>query len=117
LKKLLSWASGAVAGLVAGLFGAGGGIFAVPMLEQAGFDQKHSHADTVALVLAVSVPGAILACVKEPNILPLALRYVGGTLAGGVAAAILLVKLPPKVIRVSFGILLLLSAIRLAVSS
>ncbi len=117
MKKVLSWASGAVTGLVAGLFGAGGGIFAVPMLEQAGFDQKHAHANTVALVLAVSIPGAILACVKEQNILTLALRYVGGTLAGGVAAAILLAKLPPKAIRISFGILLLLSAIRLAVSS
>lgn len=115
MKKLLTWASGAVAGLVAGLFGAGGGIFAVPMLEQSGFDQKHAHANTVALVLAVSIPGAILACVREPHILQLSLRYVGGTVAGGVAAAILLAKLPPKLIRVSFGILLLLSAIRLAV--
>ncbi|HOP10804.1 MAG TPA: sulfite exporter TauE/SafE family protein [Oscillospiraceae bacterium] len=117
MKKLLSWASGAVAGLVAGLFGAGGGIFAVPMLERAGFDQKHAHANCVALVLAVSIPGAILACFREPEILKLALRYVGGTVAGGIVAAIFLAKLPPKLIRISFGILLLLSAIRLAVSA
>ena len=116
MKKLFTWASGAVVGLVAGIFGAGGGIFAVPMLERAGFDQKHAHANTVALVLAVSIPGAILACVREPHILQLSLRYIGGTVAGAVVAAIFLAKLPPKLIRVSFGILLLLAAVRLAVS-
>ena len=116
MKKILTRASGAAVGLIAGIFGAGGGIFAVPMLERSGFDQRHAHANTVALVLAVSIPGAILACVREPYIWELSLRYVGGTVAGGIAAAIFLAKLPAKLIRISFGVLLLLSALRLAVS-
>ncbi len=56
--KLYFYIVGAVTGLCNGLFGSGGGIAAVPMLQKGGVDVKNSHATSLALTLPLSVISA-----------------------------------------------------------
>lgn len=57
-KKLYFYILGTVTGLCNGLFGSGGGIAAVPMLQKGGVDVKKSHATSLALTLPLSVVSA-----------------------------------------------------------
>ena len=52
-KKLYFYILGAVTGICNGLFGSGGGIAAVPMLQKGGVDVKKSHATSLALTLSL----------------------------------------------------------------
>ena len=116
MKKVYLLAAGAVSGLLAGFFGAGGGIAAVPLLGKAGFDQKKSHAASVFLILGVSAVGAAVAALRDPSVLKLCLPFLPGTVGGGIAAALLLKKTPGRVLRLLFGGLMIAGAVRLAVS-
>jgi len=116
VKKLYLLAAGAASGLLAGLFGAGGGIAAVPLLGKAGYDENQKHASSVFLILGVSAVGALVAVWQDPSVLKLCLPFLPGTVGGGVAAALLLKKTPGKVLRLIFGGLMVAGAVRLAVS-
>ena len=51
--------TGTLAGLANGLFGAGGGLFLVPLLTRwAGMEERRAFATSVAVVLALSVVSA-----------------------------------------------------------
>lgn len=113
MKKMYNLAAGAVAGFVAGIFGVGGGIFALPLLKKGGMDIKKSHAASVAIVLAITIPATVISVVREPAILEKSLAFLPGTVAGGLLAAIFLAKLPQHIIRIVFGVLLILSAVRI----
>ena len=49
--KLYFSALGAATGIANGLFGSGGGIIAVPMLQKSGMKAKEAHAASLALTL------------------------------------------------------------------
>ncbi|SDA21139.1 hypothetical protein SAMN02910447_01780 [Ruminococcus sp. YE71] len=53
-------AVGFASGLVNGLFGAGGGMLAVPMLEQNGCDPKKAHITSVCMMLTFSMVSIIV---------------------------------------------------------
>ena len=59
-KHIKPAAFGVAVGLVNGVFGAGGGMLAVPLLKKSGLDQKQSHANAVAVILPITVISAIL---------------------------------------------------------
>ena len=58
MKKIYFYILGAVTGAVNGIFGSGGGVVAVPMLNGAGIEAKKSHATSLALTLPLSVISA-----------------------------------------------------------
>lgn len=51
---------GSFAGILNGLFGAGGGIMLVPMLEQMQIEPQKAHATSVAIILPMSLVTSIL---------------------------------------------------------
>ena len=59
IKKFYFYILGAVTGIINGIFGSGGGIIAVPMLDKAGFEPKSSHASSIAITLPLSIVSAI----------------------------------------------------------
>ena len=72
--------SGALAGLCNGLFGAGGGLFLVPLFTRwAGMDQRRAFATSVAVVLPLSLvsAGVYLAGAALANFLDTALLRRG----------------------------------------
>ena len=87
LKKFTPALIGTLCGMLNGLFGAGGGIAAVPLLKASGIPLKKAHATSLAVILPVSIVSAIL------------------YLANG--------KIPDKLLRKAFGAFMIYAAVRL----
>lgn len=96
---------GTLVGAANSLFGGGGGMIAVPLLQRTGLEEKRAHATAILLILPVSLLSFILYVWKgfyQPSVLiPTAL----GVTAGGFLGAQLLGKLPVKTVNIVFAIL------------
>lgn len=118
MKKFLKNCSVAVlsafVGFVNGFFGGGGGMLLVPMLEKVlKVPVKKSHATAIAIILPVSVAGAITYLISGYFDLASFLGVSGGCVAGGVAGALLLKKLPSGAVGVAFSLIMIGVAVKL----
>ena len=118
MKKFLKNCSVAVlsafVGFVNGFFGGGGGMLLVPMLEKVlKVSVKKSHATAIAIILPVSVAGAITYLISGYFDLAPFLGVSGGCVAGGVAGALLLKKLPSGAVGVAFSLIMIGVAVKL----
>ena len=104
--------SGAAAGMLNGLFGSGGGTILVPLLKKSGMPPQNAHAVSVAVILPLSLFSALLYS-REGYPIREALPYLPFGLAGAVLGAKLLPRIPQKALQRIFGLLILLSAVRL----
>lgn len=76
--------SGAAAGLVNGLFGGGGGMVLVPLLNRwCGVEEKKAFATCVAVIFPLCVLSAAVFLLRTDFTLSTALPYLLGGLAGG----------------------------------
>ena len=86
----------------------------VPMLEKVlKVPVKKSHATAIAIILPVSVAGAITYLISGYFDLAPFLGVSGGCVAGGVAGALLLKKLPSGAVGVAFSLIMIGVAIKL----
>lgn len=96
---------GGAAGIANSLFGGGGGMLAVPLLQKTGLAEKEAHATAILLILPISLLSFILYAAKgfyEPSVLiPTAI----GVTVGGIFGAKLLGKLPTKAVNLTFAFL------------
>ena len=60
MKNLKFILTGAAAGLLNGLFGAGGGMVVVPMLHKDGLPAERAHATSIAVILPLSIASSVL---------------------------------------------------------
>ena len=106
-------AGGAAVGAANGLFGGGGGMLAVPILEKAGLEERCAHATAIAVIAPASlVSGIVYLCsglVEMPLFIPAAL----GVLLGGLLGAKLLRILPLGAISLLFEGVMLAAGLRL----
>jgi uncharacterized membrane protein YfcA len=105
---------GLVAGVLAGLFGVGGGILFVPTLALAlGLEQHHAQATSLLAILPTVAVGAWrqqrYGNVRWTPSLVLGIAGIAGIVAGGFLAE----SLPGHILRRLFGALLLLTAAQL----
>jgi len=112
---LLAAAIGLFAGVLAGLFGVGGGILFVPTLTLVlGLTQLHAEATSLLAILPTSIAGAWrqgrYGNVRWRPALILGVAAVAGV-EGGVQIA---EALPEHVLRRLFGVLMLAVAVQLA---
>ncbi len=112
-KKLYFYILGAVTGLCNGLFGSGGGIAAVPMLQKGGVDVKKSHATSLALTLPLSVVSAFFYAYRSNFKWGDALPLIPFGLAGAVLGGLLMKKIPNTLLKRIFGVILIISGGRL----
>ncbi len=104
---LISILTGAVAGLVNGVFGGGGGMVVVPMLTKLlKFESKNSHATAILIILPLSIISGILYLSFGKFSLEIGTFVVIGIVVGGVLGAILLSKLSSKWIMIIFSIVM-----------
>ena len=105
---------GAVAGILAGMFGVGGGILFVPTLLALGLNQRHAEATSLLAVLPTVAAGAWsqnrYGNVRWRPALVLGVASVGGVAGGGFLAE----SLPEHALRRLFAVLLLCVAAQLA---
>lgn len=108
-RRLLA---GALAGLTNGLFGAGGGMVAVPALTGiCGLEEKDAHASAISIILPLSaVSGAIYAI--NGNVDYTALIFTAPALTlGSFLGAKLLSRLPVKWVECIFNAIMLATGI------
>ena len=105
IKKGQSIFCGIAVGLANGLFGGGGGMIAVPLLQRLGLEEKRAHATAILWILPISLLSFVLYAVKGyydgTVLIPTAL----GVTAGGILGAKLLGKMPVKSVNLVFAVL------------
>ena len=96
---------GALVGGANSLFGGGGGMIAVPLLQRTGLEEKRAHATAILLILPICALSffiyAFRGYANAQTLIPTAI----GVTAGGVLGAKLLGKLPVKTVNLLFAFL------------
>ncbi len=112
-NKMLPLVLGGLIGAVNGLFGAGGGMLAVPLLKKMGFSQTDAHANAVAVILPITVASAILYLIKDYVNLSDAFIYMPTGVLGSVIGTVILRKISPFYLKKIFGLFMLYAGFRL----
>ena len=111
-KKFRSFAAGAAAGAVNGLFGAGGGMVLVPMLSRrTDFDDKEVFSSSVLIILPICL---VSLGVSTGFQLPWAQAwpYLAGGIPGGIFAALLARRIPLVWLHRLLGLMICYGGIR-----
>ena len=111
--KPIAVIGGFLMGLANSVFGAGGGIIAVPLLEKSGLSKREAHANAVAVILPVSVLSAVLYLIKGTVRLSDASPYILTGIAGAVLGTVILKKISPLLLKRIFGIFIIYAGVRL----
>ena len=110
---LLPYLSGAAAGVLNGLFGAGGGILLVPLLMRVHkLPAQKAFATSLAIILPLSVVTLTFALLRGQLDWHGAFPYLLGGAAGGFVAGSWMKRLPVVWLRRLFGAMLVLSGLR-----
>ena len=117
LKQKYLYVVGALTGLANGLFGSGGGIVAVPMLERNINDVKKSHATSIAITLPLSVISGFVYFNKGSIDIVYALKFVPFGILGVFVGSKLLLKLSNKTLKRLFGLVMIFFGVRLIMRS
>ena len=104
---------GVLIGVVNGLLGAGGGMIAVPLLQNIGMNSKSAHANAVAVILPITVISAVMYLLKDYVNLSSALVYIPTGIIGAVIGSITLKKIPTKLLKKLFAGFMFYAGIRL----
>lgn len=105
--------TGALAGAANGFFGAGGGLFLVPLLVSwCGMEQRKAFATSVAVILPLSAVSAAVYWMKGGLDVGAAWPYLLGGAAGGVIAGCIFKKVSMVWLRRAFGLLILYGGVR-----
>ncbi len=106
---------GALIGFVNGFFGGGGGMLCVPLLEKI-LDEptKKAHATAILIILPISIASAVTYIASGYFSFFDTLITGAGVIAGGIAGALLLKKLPPRAVGVIFAAMMIAVGARLA---
>ena len=106
--------AGLCAGLVNGLFGAGGGLILVPFLHHVlQFEQKKAQATTIAVILALSVVSLTIYASHYAGLSSTSVPFLIGGAVGAPLGALILKRLPNKLLRRLFALFLLYSGARI----
>lgn len=105
--------TGAAAGLLNGLFGAGGGMALVPMLYRDGLPAQKAHATSIAIILPLSLLSGIFYLSLGHLVVSDALPFLPLGLVGAAVGGWLLPKVQTVWLHRLFGVLALYAGGRL----
>jgi uncharacterized protein len=113
-KALVLVGIGSAGGLLAGLFGVGGGIVMVPLLVIAcGFPQHRAHAMSLAGIVPIAAVGAAAFALQGQVDAGIAGLLAAGSLVGAPLGAMILDRTPEARLRIAFGVLVLAVSVSL----
>lgn len=105
---------GFATGILNGLFGAGGGSVLVPLMEKFLAVEEHkAHATAIPVILIMSIVSSFLYLRRGFFDFNLWLFVSIGGLAGGFVGAKLLKKVPKKWLKVGFGAVICVTAVKM----
>lgn len=112
-RKLKYLVTGGLAGLANGLFGAGGGLFLVPLLSGwAKLPRRRAFAASVGIILPLSVVSAAIYWFRGGLDLSGAWGYLLGGALGGLVSGKVFRRVPVSWLRRGFGLLIVYGGIR-----
>jgi uncharacterized membrane protein YfcA len=104
---------GLAAGLLAGIFGVGGGIIVVPLLMWMGFDRHSAHATSLTAIVPIALAGAVAFGIGGA-VDPVVGVAIGlGGLVGSAIGASVMHRSSPKTLTIVFACVLLLAGVRM----
>lgn len=105
--------TGLLAGLANGFFGAGGGLFLVPLfIGWLGLEQHRAFATSVAVVLFLSGAALVSYAMGGGVDVAQALPYLAGGLVGGLVSGRVFDRIPVTWLHRGFGLLMLYGGMR-----
>ncbi|WP_042276809.1 sulfite exporter TauE/SafE family protein [[Clostridium] dakarense] len=105
---------GIITGFVNGIFGSGGGTLLVPILNNIVKVEEHkSHATALAIIVFLSSASSVVYLSKGTYDINLTFKVACGSIVGGVVGAKLLSKVTGKFLRISFGSIMIIAALRM----
>lgn len=104
---------GLICGFLNGLFGAGGGVVAVPMLKSEGLEPKKAHATSVCIIFFLSLVSAVFYFIGGRINLSASWIYIPGGVAGAFLGSVFLKKISNSLLRRIFGGIMIIFAVRL----
>ena len=108
MKQPTKWAlTGAAAGIVCGLFGGGGGMLAVPLLQKSGLSSRQTFATSLGVILPLTVASLIVALFRQGFDWQVAWPYLVGGGIGGFIGGRFFKNIPTLWLHRVFGVLLL----------
>ena len=111
-KAILMALAGAAAGIINGLFGAGGGMILVPLLTRmTDLDENEIFPASISIILPLCI---VTLAIQAGTALPwrASLPYLLGSALGGIAAGIWGKHIPTKWLHRILGILILWGGVR-----
>lgn len=112
LKKIII---GAAIGFLNGFFGAFGGVLAVIALEKCKVDPKKAHAMAVAIILPIAAVSSVFYFIWGHGNLSLALKTIPFGIIGAILGGLILKKMPQRLLRGIFSLLMIYSAVMLII--
>ena len=113
MKKWKTGLCGFAIGLCNALFGAGGGLLAVPYFKACGLDQKKAQALSLAVTLPLTALSACVYLFRGYVTLSDAGRFVLPGLLGAAAGTLVFKQASTSVLHVCFALLLCWAGVRL----
>ena len=113
MKKTINVLLGILTGAVNILIGSCGGIVAVEALKLRETDQTKSHATAIAVILPLTVISAAGYLLKGQVKLSDCYIYIIPGLVGSIIGALLLPKIPKKILSKVFSIFIIYAGIRM----
>ncbi|MEW9124243.1 MAG: sulfite exporter TauE/SafE family protein [Thermotaleaceae bacterium] len=109
-------ALGFIAGIINGLFGAGGGTLLVPgMFFLLGISQHKAHATAIAVILPLTLVSTYIYVQHGIIAWEVTWRVILGGVIGSFIGARLFSKLSDNLLRKAFGLFMIAAAIRLVI--
>lgn len=106
---------GAVAGMLGGFFGVGGGIVLVPMLVWVGLGRHRAHATSLASFIIIATAGAISYGLAGDISVRFGVAIGLGGVVGSVVGASLMHKMSSRNLGIVFSVVLLVAGVRMVV--
>lgn len=107
MKKIKLLLGGIAVGIVNALFGAGGGMIAVPILSKEGLRQREAQATAVSVILPLTVVTSVIYYLQGTLSLSKAKIYILPGVIGAAVGSFALKKVPDNALKKCFAIFLL----------
>lgn len=107
MKKSKLILSGTAVGFINALFGAGGGMIAVPLLTKAGLSQKEAQATAVSVILPLTAVTCVIYYFRGRLDIGAALDYIPPGLIGALVGSFALKKVPDGFLKKCFAVFML----------